>query len=119
MDDLDDLYRRAFAVFAPIDSGSGSCIKVLESLVQARVCLGPAFALRAVLPEDCTSAHGIFPCETSADYLAALAALCDDNARHAIQANARHYVLPRWSEDAFQEEIRSTILFAIASPISG
>lgn len=119
VDDLDDLYRRAHAVFAPVESGSGSCVKVVEALLQARACLGPAFALRAVPPEDCTPAHGLFPCETAADYLAALAALRDDNARHAIQAAARRYVLAHWSEDAFREEIRSTILSAIASSPSG
>lgn len=119
VDDLDDLYRRAFAVFAPIDSGSGSCIKVLEALLQARACLGPAFALRAVPPENCTPAHGLFPCETTDDYLAAIATLRNDSARHAIQTAARHYVLAHWSEDAFREEIRSTILSSIAPSSPG
>lgn len=119
VDDLDDLYRRAHAVFAPIDSGSGSCIKVLEALIQARACLGPAFALRAVPSEDCTPANGLFPCETTADYLAALDRLRDDTSRHAIQTAARRYVLAHWSEEVFREEIRTTILSAIAPPGAG
>lgn len=113
VDDLDDLYRRAHAVFAPIDSGSGSCIKVLEALLQARACLGPPFALRAVLPQDCTPDHGLFPCNTTQDYLAALATLRDDGTRHAIQASARRFVQANWSEDVFADIIRSTLLRAL------
>lgn len=110
VDDLDDLYRRAHAVFAPIDSGSGSCIKVLESLLHARACLGPPFALRAVQPGDCTPAHGLFPCISTEDYLAALAVLQDAAVRHAIQASARRFVLANWAEDAFINTIRTSIL---------
>lgn len=113
VDDLDDLYRRAFAVFAPVDSGSGSCIKVLEALLQARTCLGPPFALRAVPPEECISRNGIFPCRSTEDYLSALAILQDDRIRHVLQESARRFVLRNWNEKAFAEEIRSTILPAI------
>lgn len=115
VDDLDDLYRHAYAVFTPIDSGSGSCIKVIEALLHARACLGSPFALRAVPPQDCIPAHGLFPCATTEDYLAALAALREDSPRHAIQTAARRFVLAHWSEDAFRDEIRMTVLSSIVS----
>lgn len=48
VDDLEEEYRNALFSVAPIYSGSGTCIKVLESLRMGRVCLCTPFAVRGL-----------------------------------------------------------------------
>lgn len=51
VDDLSALYEQCLATVAPIYSGSGTCIKVPESLLRGRICIASDFALRG-WPED-------------------------------------------------------------------
>ena len=71
------------------------------------------FAMRAVPPEECIPRNGIFQCNSTEDYLAALAILQDDRTRQGIQESARRFVQQNWSEKAFAEEIRTTIVSSI------
>lgn len=46
VDSLQPWYERAFATIAPVESGGGTAIKVIESLNYGRPCLASAFARR-------------------------------------------------------------------------
>ena len=52
VDDLDALYAKSAAVVAPIMTGAGSCVKVIESALHGRVTFVTPFAARGVSVED-------------------------------------------------------------------
>lgn len=48
VEDIEAFYRSALFAVAPIDAGSGTCIKVMEALRLGRVCLATKFAARGL-----------------------------------------------------------------------
>ena len=58
VDNLEDVYARASAVVAPINSGAGTCIKVIESAVYGKKTFATPFAVRG-MQEDEISRYGI------------------------------------------------------------
>lgn len=61
VENLDDLYARASVVVAPILSGAGTCIKVMESCLRGRKTLVTACAARGYEGEDAVGLQlGVF-----------------------------------------------------------
>lgn len=58
VDDLEDLYSRAAAIVTPIESGAGTCIKVIEAAVFGRKIFATKFAARG-LTESQLNRYGI------------------------------------------------------------
>lgn len=52
VDDLDALYAKSAAVVAPIMTGAGSCVKVVESALHGRTTFVTPFAARGIPEED-------------------------------------------------------------------
>lgn len=52
VEDLDKLYEESLAVVSPINSGSGTCIKVIEAMLHGRYVFATRFSLRG-LKIDC------------------------------------------------------------------
>lgn len=57
--ELEPFYEECLATVAPVFSGSGTCIKVQESLKHGRICIASDFALRGWPREQCTLENGI------------------------------------------------------------
>lgn len=57
VDDLGRLYEESLAVVTPIQSGAGTCIKVLEGVVYGRKVFSTAVGLRGFDPKDVDAAH--------------------------------------------------------------
>ena len=108
VEDLAACYQRALCTVAPVFQGSGTCIKVLESLAMGRGCLGPAFAMRGISAADQVAENGIFVCETAEDYVRALGRLMDIPFRRALAARAWSFVRTRWNQEAIERELAST-----------
>lgn len=53
VDDLDKLYESSLAVVTPINSGAGTCIKVLEACLRGRFVLATPFAVRGLTETMC------------------------------------------------------------------
>ena len=107
--DLAPLYRNALACIIPVATGSGTCIKVREALLWGRACLGWPFAFRGIPPTDQIPSNGLFPCETSDDFVTAFRRLSGPSSRLPIQRSARTYALAHWSTSRFSSVISSSI----------
>lgn len=70
--DLDSLYEQCVATVAPIYSGSGTCIKVQESLLRGRICIASDFALRGWPICECVSENGIIRLDNGEGWRAVL-----------------------------------------------
>ncbi len=109
VEDLAPLYREALAVLTPVDRGSGTCIKVLESLRHGRVCLGSPFAFRGLPEADCVPDNGLFRCQATRDYILALDLLQDEDHRRRSQQNGLRLVQREWSPERIETILRNTL----------
>lgn len=116
VDDLERLYAESLQVVAPIRTGAGTCIKVLEAALYGRAILATPFAVRGFDAAQCASL-GITVSENAEAYVAALeAVLCEDDAtrraRESRIADAAHELN---SFTHFTRQIESSIQSSIAS----
>ena len=58
VEDIECIYEKAYAVVAPINSGAGTCIKVIEGVVYGKKTFATPFAARG-MSEDCIRDLGI------------------------------------------------------------
>lgn len=107
--DLAPLYGYARAVVAPVETGSGTCIKVREALAWGRVCLAPSFGFRGIPQADITPENGMFCYRTASDVLSALHSLEEVVWREKCQENARQFAAAHWSREAFDVALDDAI----------
>ena len=114
VDDLERLYAESLAVVAPIRSGAGTCIKVLEAALYGRAILAAPFAVRGFDAAQCASL-GITVSEDAEAYVAALEAVLQEadaprRARESRIADAAHELN---SFTHFTRQIESSVLSSI------
>lgn len=109
VEDIAASYQRALCTVAPVYRGSGTCIKVLESLGMGRCCLGPPFAMRGIREQDRVPSNGLFVCETGADYVQALYILLEGDTRRAIQDECGSFVRANWSQQTMDRSVREAL----------
>lgn len=111
VEDLTELYEGALATVVPIFSGSGTCIKVLESLAYSRICLSSKFGVRGIPDADVAAGKcGIFVFNNAADLITHLERIvCDVKWRGCEEEMARNYVTSHYSREQFFKEVRQLI----------
>lgn len=111
VDDLDELYERSTAVVAPIFSGAGTCIKIVESALHGRRTFVTPFAVRGITAGD-LERLGFIPFDGYEDFENSHRIWMRQSAdeRHErereIKANAQEYN----SFDRFAEAVRYSII---------
>lgn len=108
IDDLRPYYQKAVAVVAPMQIGSGSCLKVLEALRMGRPLLSTQQGLRGIRPESRNVGNGIFPFEDADSFIAAYDSLCSMD-RMGVQHNAVTFVEKRNNQSFIDSEVARTI----------
>ncbi len=111
VDDLRELYAGALATVVPVYSGSGTCIKVLESLANSRICLSLKFGVRGIPDSDISSgSHGIFVYKDADDFVSLLDHIVRDAKWRGIEEqSARNYVESHYSREHFFRQVHSLI----------
>ena len=71
VDDIDAEYEEAAAVIAPVFSGAGTSVKVLEACARQRAVFAAPFAVRGI-PETEWAERGITVCRTAEEMIVAL-----------------------------------------------
>ena len=109
--DLSDLYAHALATVVPIDVGSGTCIKVLESLAYSRLCLSTEFGARGIPSDDLASARcGVFIYRDASEFLSLIDRVVNDAAwRESHERLAREYVASRYTREHFAEQVQAVL----------
>ena len=108
VEDLDALYAESLAAVAPILSGAGTCIKVMEAALHGRIVFGTPMAFRGY---DATLLHGV-EMQTPLDVTRALDTLrsLDDDQRREVEAQAMEAARRLNSFENFSETIRSRVV---------
>lgn len=111
VDDLDSLYEHCLATVCPIYSGSGTCIKVIESLLRGRVCVASRFAVRGwpdawLLPEN-----GIFVSDSASEMTAAVLTVCAQSEQLRKSAeNFKEFAFQSFGYGGFQNAVKERMM---------
>jgi glycosyltransferase involved in cell wall biosynthesis len=110
VEDLLPLYEHCMCVIAPLYVGSGSAIKVLESLYSGRVCVATPYAVRGLQPEDCCTENGIVVFHCESELVQAIEQMLNVERRKEMQHGAYRLMVARFSQQKVNEAISMAIL---------
>ena len=109
VEDLEEEYRNALFSVAPIYSGSGTCIKVLESLRMGRVCLCTPFAVRG-LKDSKLLQNGLLVEEDADAFLKqAVSLLENEPERHRLESAGMAAVQAEFNFKLFSDSVEALI----------
>ena len=112
VDDIRAVYANAMATVVPIESGSGTCIKTLESISNGRICFSTPFGARGIeIGGESLSECGLFIYNTADEFLLCLSKLFDHPAwKQEIERYGRNKVRRVYSNDAFMDSVRNVLI---------
>ena len=111
VEDLDAEYAQALACVAPIDSGSGTCIKTIEALLHGRCCLATPFAARGWPDEVFDGTNGLAVYRTPKECLSYFQTLIQPpDARQAAERAGHAYATAHFGFDGFMDNVRRALL---------
>lgn len=110
VEDLHAEYAQALACVAPIDSGSGSCIKTIEALLHGRFCLATPFAARGWPDAVLDGANGLAVYRTPEECLSFFRAFVQDPAARQAAERAGHaYAAAHFGFAGFRDNVRALL----------
>ncbi len=111
VDDLSARYEAASMVIAPIFSGAGTCIKVLEAAVHGRKVFSSCFGARGLDEEECR-ALGVVKCPHASDFMRKIEEYLalSDSEKSKRQIAFAHEAAMRVSYGRFAESVKSLVL---------
>ena len=114
VEDMAALYKRALAAVVPIYSGSGTCIKVLESMAYSRVCISTEFGARGIDYDDISNKRtNILIYQDRESFIQALASIKEDEVFRKTQERlGREYYLRHFSYENFVNQVKSVVIRA-------
>lgn len=111
VEDLDAEYAQTLACVAPIDSGSGTCIKTIEALLHGRCCLATPFAARGWPDAVFDGTNGLAVYRTPEECLTHFRSLVQDPAaRQAAERAGRAYAAVHFGFDGFLRNVRAALI---------
>ena len=108
VEDLESIYEKALATVVAVDSGSGTCIKTLESLAHSRVCLSRPFGARGIGNNMKTNQAGIFVYDNYSDFVSHFyLSVLNEKQRVLSEESAKRYCLSSFTLVSFFKQVWS------------
>jgi glycosyltransferase involved in cell wall biosynthesis len=106
-------YAGAAFTIAPIYSGGGSNIKVLESLAQARACVTTAYCLERFRPHFRGTSDIVATADDAAMAQKCIELLREPERREALARAGQEIVMAQFNYDAFRRVVHEQVQFAM------
>ncbi len=111
VDDLEALYESCLMTVAPVYSGSGTCIKVIESLLRGRICVAAPFALRGIDRMHIQDANGLCEASSSEAFIAKIASYCEQPEQLKMhESNARVFATSYFAYQQFEDAVADVLI---------
>ena len=106
VDDLEALYERCLMTVAPVYSGSGTCIKVIESLMRGRLCVAAPFALRGIEQSHIQVVNGLCEASSSKEFVSKILDYCENPEKlEAHQKSACEFAKKKFGYQQFENAV--------------
>ena len=106
-------YACAAFTVAPIYSGGGSNIKVLESLAQARACVTTAYCLERFQPHFGGTGDIVATADDAAMVQSCIELLREPERRETLARAGQKIVMAQFNYDAFRRVVHEQVRFAM------
>lgn len=106
IDNLEDAYQHCLATVVPIDSGSGTCIKTLESLSYSRTCLSTAFGARGLHDHANEGRGSLNVYSTANSFIELFLSLQNKELRQEKEKYSCDYIKKYYSVDSFKKCVK-------------
>ena len=111
--DVVKLYESAIATVVPIEAGSGTCIKTMESLAYSRACLSTRFGARGLLKDDQDiGCNGLMLYSNAEEFESHLSRVLVEDYRQKLEHAAKFYAMSHFSKTSFEKTVADSILGA-------
>lgn len=110
VDDLEKTYQHCIATVVPIHSGSGTCIKTLESIAFSRICLATPFGARGLESDIKVKETGIFVFEGKDEFLQLFRKIIQERKENNFEQKARKFYEENFSFSVFKDIVSSKLL---------
>lgn len=105
VDDLQSLYQHCLATVVPIDEGSGTCIKTLESLAHSRLCLSTPAGARGI-----PSHYSLLIYHDAEQFANALQQhVLPESQRRSLENEAHRFAQQHYSWEVFSQAVKQLI----------
>lgn len=107
VDDLSELYNTCVATVVPVTSGSGTCIKTLESMLYSKICISTPFGARG-LPADVLidGRTGVVVYNSAEEFVSAVDRIRTDKCWLKESENAAaNFVVKNYSRKKFEDTV--------------
>ena len=107
VEDLSGLYHDCMASIVPVQSGGGTCIKTLESMLHSKICLSTLFGARG-LPEGILKdgSVGVVVYNSAEEFVSALDRISTDKCwREKSEKAAANYIEENFSREKFEKTV--------------
>ena len=114
VDDLSKMYRECIASVVPVLSGGGTCIKTLESMAHAKICLSTPFGARG-LPKDVlqNGCGGVVIYNSAEEFVSAIERIrTDKNWLEKSEKTAANYISENFSQKKFEKTVMELITYS-------
>lgn len=108
--DLVPFYRECIALLTPMKIGSGSCIKVVESLRMGRCVLSTPQGMRGISDSDRIVDNGLFCFENYASLKVGIKQLLDKGRRVACQRGGRFFATKTYSQECINSILSNALI---------
>jgi hypothetical protein len=96
---------------APVYSGSGTCIKVIESLLRGRICVAAPFALRGIDRMHIQDANGLCAASSSEEFIAKITSYCEQPEQLKLhESNASAFAMSHFAYQQFEDAVADVLL---------
>lgn len=106
VEDLESIYEKALATVVAVDSGSGTCIKTLESLAHSRVCLSRPFGARGIKNQEKCADCGLYVYENFSEFSQYFEDyVLDADKRTIKEKSASNFCINHYGDVVFRDEV--------------
>ena len=109
VEDIENTYQHCIATVVPIHSGSGTCIKTLESIAFSRICLATPFGARGLENDIKVKETGIFVFEDKDEFLHLFRKIIQERKENNFEQKARKFYEDNFSFVVFKDIVCSKL----------
>ena len=108
VEDLNEVYASGCAILTPMRIGSGTCLKILESLAYGKLIISTPLGLRGIPQEDRIPENGIYEF-TDMDSLSAVISRIMQESDLQVTTNGTEYIKRHYSQEVFNRLLKDCL----------
>ena len=108
VEDLNEVYASGCAILTPMRIGSGTCLKILESLAYGKLIISTPLGLRGIPQEDRVPENGIYEFVDIDSLFSVISQIMQESVLQ-VSSNGTEYIKRHYSQDVFNRMLKDCL----------